>query len=291
MFTLLENKMLVPNLHLAVIEAPEIAAAVQPGQFVIIRPTEESERIPLSVSDWDAEQGTLTVIYMNVGRTTSQLAALPVGAALATVAGPLGHPMETDRYGHVVCVGGCYGIGSIYPTARKLKALGNRLTIVIEARSSYLLYWQQKLKSVSDDLYVITRDGSRGLTGHIHHLGEIISGLPEPVDRVIINGCNYLMMRGAEQTRPLAIPTVVSLNTLMIDGTGMCGVCRCTVAGATKFACVDGPHFDGHAVNWHELALRRQAYLRQEVQTLRSSRGEIKPVNVPVSKIQGGGAA
>ena len=174
----------------------------------------------------------------------------------------------------MVCVGGCYGIASLYPIARGLKALGNRVTMVVEARSSYLLFWQQKLKAVSDQLVVITRDGSRGLPGHINHLPGILAGLPVPADRVILNGCNYLMMRGSEETRPLGIRTIVSLNTLMIDGTGMCGVCRCTVAGSTKFACVDGPHFDGHEVDWDEITRRRQAYLREEVQTLRSSRGE-----------------
>jgi ferredoxin/flavodoxin---NADP+ reductase len=274
MARLLENKMLVPNLHLAVLEAPEVATAAQPGQFVIIRPGQESERIPLTISDWDIKQGTVSVVYLIVGKTTRELAALAAGMQVATVAGPLGNPLEMGQFGHVVCVGGCYGIASLYPIARGLKALGNRVTMVVEARSSYLLFWQQRLKAVSDQLVVITRDGSRGLPGHINQLPGILAGLPVPVDRVILNGCNYLMMRGSQETRPLGIRTIVSLNTLMIDGTGMCGVCRCTVAGTTKFACVDGPHFDGHEVDWDEIMRRRQAYLSEEVQTLRSSRGE-----------------
>jgi ferredoxin--NADP+ reductase len=274
MYTLLENKMLVPNLHQAVIEAPEVAASVKPGQFVIVRPMEGSERIPLTLSDWDAEKGTVSVVYMNVGRTTGQFASLSAGESVATVAGPLGHPMELDQFGHVVCVGGCYGIASIYPIARKLKEMGNRVTIVIEARSSYLLYWQKKLSRVCDQLVIITRDGSRGMQGHIQKLPEILAGLTVPANRVIVNGCNYLMMRASEETRPLGIRTIISLNTLMIDGTGMCGVCRCTVDGSTKFACVDGPHFDGHEVNWDEITRRRQAYLGEEVQTLRSSGGD-----------------
>ena len=281
MFCLLENRPLVPNLHLAVLAAPEVAAAAQPGQFIILRPGEESERIPLSISDWDAREGTVSVVYMVVGKTTAELAALPAGARVATVAGPLGNPMELGQFGHVACVGGCYGIASLYPVARALKQLGNRVTFVVEARSDTLLFWLPRLKAVSDQLVVITRDGSRstpqgsrGLAGHVNLLPGILAGLPAPVDRVILNGCNYLMMRGSEETRPLGIRTIVSLNTLMIDGTGMCGVCRCTVGGATKFACVDGPHFDGHAVNWDELSRRRQAYLREETQTLRSSRGE-----------------
>jgi ferredoxin--NADP+ reductase len=274
MFRLLENKMIVPNLHQAVVEAPDVAGAAQPGQFVIIRPTEESERIPLTISDWDTNRGTVTVVYMNVGNTTGQFAALDAGASVATVAGPLGNPMELGAFGHVVCVGGCYGIASLYPIMRGLKALGNRVTMIVESRSSYLLFWQQKLKTVCDQLVVITRDGSKGLPGHINNLQGVLASLPAPTDRVILNGCNYLMMRGAEETRPLGIRTIVSLNTLMIDGTGMCGVCRCTVAGSTKFACVDGPHFDGHEVNWDEITRRRQAYLREETLTLRSSKGE-----------------
>lgn len=274
MFALLENKMLVPNLYQATIEAPDVAQAARPGQFAIVRPREDSERIPLTLSDWDAKRGTVTLVYMHVGKTTGQLAALPAGGNVATLAGPLGNPMELGHFGHVVLVGGCYGIASIFPVARALKSLGNRVTIVTEARSSFLLFWGQKLKTACDQMLTITRDGSKGFPGHINNLREILARLPVPADRVILNGCNYLMMRGSEETRPLGIRTIVSLNTLMIDGTGMCGVCRCTVAGSTRFACVDGPHFDGHEVNWDEITRRRQAYLREEVQTLRSSRGE-----------------
>jgi ferredoxin--NADP+ reductase len=283
MFQILENKMLVPNLHLVTLLAPEVARAVKPGQFAILRAEEDGERIPLTISDWDVDKGTITLVYMNVGRTTQKLALLPVGAALPTIAGPLGNPIEIDHFGSVVCVGGCYGIASIYPIARALKEKGNRVIIVVEARSAYLLYWLEKLRKTADRLVVITRDGSRGLRGHISNLPGILAGLPapvdaanpvDPVDRIIINGCNYLMMRGSQESQPLHIKTVVSLNTLMIDGTGMCGVCRLTVNESTKFACVDGPHFDGHEVNWEELAQRRKAYLSEENQTVRSSRAE-----------------
>ena len=182
--------------------------------------------------------------------------------------------MPIDQFGNVLCIGGCYGIASIYPIARSLQASSNRVTIVIEARSAYLLYWQEKLKRVADRLIVITRDGSQGLRGHIGNLGKIIASLPAPVDRIIINGCNYLMMRGVQESQPLNIDTIVSLNTLMIDGTGMCGVCRLTVSSSTKFACVDGPHFNGHEVNWEELAQRRKAYLNEEVLPFKSSAAE-----------------
>jgi ferredoxin--NADP+ reductase len=269
---IIENKMLVPNLHQVTLHAPEIAQAALPGQFVILRAEEDGERIPLSIADWDLQKGTLTLVFMNIGRTTQKLASLPAGAVLPTLVGPLGNAMEIDRYGHVVCVGGCYGIASIYPIAKALKEKGNRVTIVIEGRSSYLMYWQDRLKKVANKLVIITRDGSQGLTGHIGSLPGIIAGLPGRVDRIIINGCNYLMMRGSEESQPLKIKTIVSLNTLMIDGTGMCGVCRVTINDSMKFACVDGPHFDGHEVNWDELAKRRQAYLSEEDQSVRTSR-------------------
>ena len=274
MSQILENKMLVPNLYQTTFQAPEIARSALPGQFVILRAEEDGERIPLTISDWDVNKGTITVVYMTIGRTTQKLSSLPVGGDVPTLVGPLGNPMEIGQFGHVVCVGGCYGIASIYPIARALKEKGNRVTIVVEGRSSYLLYWLDKLKKVSSKVITITRDGSQGIIGHINNLPGIIAGLPVPVDRIIINGCNFLMMRGSEESQPLNIRTIVSLNTLMIDGTGMCGVCRCTVGSSTKFACVDGPHFDGHEVNWDELAKRRKAYLSEEDQSVRSSQAQ-----------------
>lgn len=274
MVTILENRMIVPNLCVITVSAPEIAGSVQAGQFVILRVEEDGERIPLTVSDWDVDQGTITMVYMLVGKTTQRLATLTPQDTLPTVVGPLGKPMEIDLFGKVTCVGGCYGIASIYPIARALKAKGNHVTIMVEARSAYLLYWQEKLKSVSDRLIVITRDGSRGVTGHIGKLQTIFASPEARPDRVIVNGCNYLMMRTAQETAPLEIRTIVSLNTLMIDGTGMCGVCRVTVKSSTKFACVDGPHFDGHEVDWDELTQRRKAYLTEERQFLRSSQAQ-----------------
>jgi ferredoxin--NADP+ reductase len=264
--------MLVPNIRLLTIQAPDIAMALKPGHFVIVRAVDDGERIPLTAADWDVEMGTISVIYSIIGKSTQILAGLQPGCSLPTVAGPLGNPMEIDRFGSVLCVGGCYGIGSIYPIARQLKAVGNTVTIVIEARSSCLLYWVDRLRCISDRLVTITRDGSKGMRGHIGNLREIVASLPGPVDRMIINGCNFLMMRGSQESQPLGIKTIVSLNTLMMDGTGMCGVCRVTVDGSTKFACVDGPHFDGHQVDWEELAQRRKAYLNEETRLIRSSR-------------------
>jgi NAD(P)H-flavin reductase len=273
MFKLIENRMIVPNIHLLTLEAPAVAREMKPGQFVIVRAEDGGERIPLSVSDWDAEQGRVTVIVKNVGSTTDRLASLEAGVGIPTVVGPLGNPTEIEEFGTVLCLGGCYGIGSIFPIARALKERKNKVIAVIEARSSYLLFWEEKLAEVSDELIFITRDGTRGLRGHVRRVTEIIKS-SEPVNRMIINGCTFLLKRGSDVSRPLGIKTVVSLNPIMIDGTGMCGVCRVTVGSETKFACVHGPDFDGHQVDWAELLQRRKTYMREEIVPLRTSRCE-----------------
>lgn len=274
MFNVVESVMIVPNIHLLTFEAPAVARQVRPGQFVIVRVDEVGERIPLSVADWDAEKGTITICVMNVGRTTGRLAELEPGAGVPTVVGPLGNATEIENYGTVMCIGGCYGIGSIYPIARALKEKGNKVVVLLEARSSYLLYWESRYESLVDRLICITRDGTKGFRGHMSRLPEIIKSLGGPVDRIIINACTFGLKTGSEASRPLGIPTVVSLNPIMIDGTGMCGVCRVTVGGSTKFACVHGPDFDGHQVNWEELLQRRKAYMPEEVAPLRTSRSE-----------------
>ena len=274
MFKLIENRMIVPNMHLLTLEAPEVVRQMQPGQFVIVRADDGGERIPLSIADWDAEEGTVTVIVMNIGSTTDRLASLTAGVSLPTVVGPLGNPTEIEKFGTVLCLGGCYGIGSIFPIARALKEKGNRVITVIEARSSYLLFWEERLKEVSDEFICITRDGTKGHKGHVGRLTEIIKSSDKPVDRIIVNGCTFLLKRGSDMSRPLEIKTIVSLNPIMIDGTGMCGVCRVTVGKTTRFACVHGPDFDGHEVDWKELLQRRKTYMREEVIPLRTSRCE-----------------
>ncbi len=279
MFRVIDSRMIVPNVHLLTFEAPAVAHQVRPGQFVIVRPGEESERIPLSISDWDIAHNTITVSLLNVGKTTGEIASLRAGMSIPTLVGPLGNPTEIKEYGTVLCVGGCYGIGSIYPIVRALKEAGNKVIALLEARSSYLFYWEKRFEEIADRVLYITRDGTKGLRGHAGRLPEIIQTLDEPVHRIIINGCTFLLKRGSDASRPLSIPTVVSLNPIMIDGTGMCGVCRVTVGSATRFACVHGPDFDGHQVNWGELLQRRKAYLREEMIPLQSSRCEEHVIN------------
>ena len=200
MAKILENKMIVPNICMITISAPEIARSAQAGQFVIVRADEDGERIPLSISDWDANQGTITLVYVLIGKTTQRLATLTPKDNLPTVVGPLGNAMEIDKFGKVACVGGCYGLASIYPIARALKEKGNRVTIIVEGRSANLMFWQKKLKSASDELIVITRDGSQGVQGHIGNLQTLFARPGMMPDRVIVNGCNYLMMRTLQQS-------------------------------------------------------------------------------------------
>ena len=271
MYKVIERRMIVPNLHEFVVEAPEAARSVQPGNFVIVRPDENGERVPLSVADWNREAGTVTVIFMQVGASTAKLARLKPGDTIPTFAGPLGRETESENFGTVLCIGGCYGIGSLYPVVRSLKEKGNSVYVLLEARSTYLLYWQERYEKLADRMLAITRDGSSGYKGHLRRLSEIITLERIKPDRIIANGCTFQMMLVSEMTRPMGVKTMVNMNPIMIDGTGMCGVCRLTVAGKTRFACVDGPDFDGHDVDWNEFLNRRRTYAPEEVQPLRKS--------------------
>jgi ferredoxin/flavodoxin---NADP+ reductase len=271
MYRVIERRMIVPNMHEFVVEAPEVAKSISPGNFVIVRPDENGERVPLSGADWNRDAGTVTCIFMQVGASTSKLARLKPGDTIPTFAGPLGRETEIAHFGTVLCVGGCYGIGSVYPIARALKEKGNTIVSMLEARSSYLLYWQERFKEISDRVIEITRDGTTGYKGHLTRLSEILTLEKIKPDRVIVNGCTFQMMKVSEMTRPLGIKTMVNMNPIMIDGTGMCGVCRLSVAGKTRFACVDGPDFDGHEVDWKEFLNRRRTYNPEEVHPLRKS--------------------
>ena len=271
MYEVIERRMIVPNLHEFVVRAPAVAGSIRPGQFVIVRPDEPGERIPLSVAEWDPAAGTVTSIFMQVGASTAKLARLKPGRTIPTYAGPLGKPTVIDKFGTVLCVGGCYGIGSIYPVARALKEAGNKVYTFLEARSSYLLYWEEKLAAVSDGQFVVTRDGTKGRKGHIDTMPAILEEAGVRPDLVVVNGCTFLLMRTSELTKPLGWRTIVNMNPIMIDGTGMCGVCRLSVGGKMKFACVDGPEFDGHEIDWAEFLARRKSYNPEEVDPLRRS--------------------
>jgi len=264
MFEVISSEKLVPNLHMVTFQAPEIVETLKPGQFIIVRAGNDAERIPLSIADWDKEQGTLTVVFMIVGASTEKLAALQSGDTVPTLVGPLGRATEIDHFGTVVCVGGCYGLGTLFPIAKALYEKDNHIIAVLEARSHNLLYWQEKLEPYCRRLITITRDGTSGAKGHVKKSVELIKQSGITPNRVIANGCTYLVYRATQDYAQFDIPVIVSLNTIMIDGTGMCGVCRVTVDGKMKFACVDGPEFDGRLVDWEELFKRRKQYMEEE---------------------------
>ena len=268
---ILEQRMLVPNVNVLTVHAPAVARKIQPGQFIILRADEHSERIPLTVADWDREAGTVTCIFMQVGTSTQKLGAAKPGDRLPTFVGPLGHPMELENFGTVVLTGGCYGIGALYPAARKLKELGNTVIAMVEARGSFLLYWVDKYRPIADEVIISTFDGSKpGKKGEgpLHLADLLASG--RHVDRIFALGCTFMMYETAKATQPFGVKTIVSLNPIMIDGTGMCGACRVVVGGETKFACVDGPDFDAHQVDWELLLSRRKPYIESEAASLES---------------------
>lgn len=267
MYKILLREDLVPNVHLYKIEAPEVSRKAQAGQFIMIRIDENGERIPLTIADWDADEGSVTVVVMEVGTTTRRLAKLGTGDYLQDFVGPLGVPTHIDKYGHVVCVAGGFAVATIFPIAREMKKRGNKVTCILGARNKDLLFWEDRLKTVSDELVVTTDDGSYGRKGLVT---EPLKELCEQgkADRVIAIGPSIMMKFSSLTTQPYGVPTIVSLNPIMVDGTGMCGCCRVSVNRQTKFVCVDGPDFDGHQVDWDLLLARQKSYLDEEKDSL-----------------------
>jgi len=252
------------NVHRVVIKAPEIAHSIQAGQFVIVMGNEYSERIPLTVSDWNTDIGTITLYALELGISTLELARMKVGDSIYAVTGPLGVPSEIKNYGTVVLGGGCYGIGGIYPIAKACKEAGNKVISIIEARYSAMFYHEKELHAVSDQVLYATSDGSKGIKGKVEDVIREMLEKGVKIDQAFFIGCTQMLERCSAVTRPYAIPTKVALNSIMLDGTGMCGACRVSVEGETKFACVDGPEFDGHKVDWKGLNQRKSAYTEQE---------------------------
>jgi len=267
MYPIRRKERISPTNVLMIVRAPEIARKAQPGQFIILRIDECGERIPLTIADYDREQGTITIIFQEVGKTTRHLGSLEPGDTLATFAGPLGHPTEIETYGTVICVGGGVGIAPIYPIARALQEAGNTVLSIIGARTKELLFWEERMEAVSDELIVCTDDGSYGrealVTQPLQELLEV-----QQIDRVWAIGPAIMMKFCAQTTEPFGVPTIVSLNTIMVDGTGMCGGCRVQLDDGAKFVCVDGPEFDGHRVDWDLLLARQRFYQDEEQESL-----------------------
>jgi len=268
-YEILHKKTLSEVNKLMVIAAPEVARKARAGQFVIVRIGEHGERIPLTVADYDREEGTITIIFQEVGKTTMHLGTLEQGDELATFVGPLGHPTEIENYGTVVCVGGGVGIAPLYPIARALKEAGNTVVSIIGARNKELLFWEDEMRTVSDELIVCTDDGSYGRKALVTApLKELLEQRDGEIARVWAIGPAIMMKFCAATTEPFNVPTIVSLNTIMIDGTGMCGGCRVQLTDGAKFVCVDGPEFDAHQVDWDLLLARQRFYLEEEKQAV-----------------------
>ena len=264
MFRIIYRETLAAKIHLFKIEAPAVAKKAQPGQFVVVRVDERGERIPLTIADWDEKEGSVSMVFMEVGATTFRLAQLKAGESIADFVGPLGVPSDIEKFGTVVCVAGGVGVAVITPLAKALKENGNNIISILGARSKDLLFWEDKLRNASHQLIVTTDDGTYGRKGVVTQpLNELLER-GKKVDRVVAIGPTVMMKFCAKTTQPFGVKTIVSLNPIMVDGTGMCGCCRVSVAGATKFACVDGPDFDGHQVDWDLLAARQRIYLDEE---------------------------
>ncbi|MEI7883972.1 MAG: sulfide/dihydroorotate dehydrogenase-like FAD/NAD-binding protein [Clostridia bacterium] len=256
MYKIVKKEIFSPTVKLMDVYAPKIAAKCQAGQFIILRMDEKGERIPLTIGDYDRNQGTITIVFQEVGLSTKELGNMEVGDEILDFVGPLGHATEIENYGTVVCIGGGLGIAPVYPIARALKEAGNKVITIIGARNEELLFWEDKMRDASTELIVGTDDGSYGKKGFTTDLLRSVIAKGEKIDKVWAIGPVIMMREICKVTREFNLSTIVSMNTIMVDGTGMCGACRLSVGNETKFACVDGPEFDGLLVDW-DLAMRR----------------------------------
>lgn len=265
MYKIRRKETLSDAIKLMEIHAPHVAKKAKAGQFIIVRIDESGERIPLTIADFDREEGTITIIFQEVGKSTMHLGRLKVGDEVSSFAGPLGHPTEIENYGTVICIGGGVGIAPIFPIARSLKEAGNTVISIIGARNKGLLFWEDKMRAVSDELVVCTDDGSYGRKSLVTEpLKELLDDREKNIARVWAIGPAIMMKFVTLATKPYNVSTTVSLNTIMIDGTGMCGGCRVLLEDGAKFVCVDGPEFDGHKVDWNNLLSRLQFYKEEE---------------------------
>lgn len=267
MYEIVEKRTLNPMTKMMVIKAPDVARVCKPGQFMMIRVNETGERFPLTVADFDRKEGTVTIVYQEVGKSTKLLGSKNKGDHILDFVGPLGKPTHAEKVGTVVAIGGGCGTAIAFPVARAFKEAGNYLITINGARSSSLLLYREEMKSISDETYETTDDGSCGVHGFVTNvLGDLIQE-GRQIDLVFAVGPVPMMKFVAKTTEAKKIPTIVSLNSIMVDGTGMCGACRVQVGGAMKFACVDGPEFDGHQVDFNDLMGRLNAYVDLEAQS------------------------
>ncbi|HOV79841.1 MAG TPA: sulfide/dihydroorotate dehydrogenase-like FAD/NAD-binding protein [Bacillota bacterium] len=268
MYRILRKTRLSPTIHLVEVAAPAVARKAEAGHFIILRLTEKGERIPLTIADFDREKGTVTCVFQEAGKTTIELGSLREGDSISDFVGPLGTPSHIENFGRVVCVGGGVGVAPVYPIARSLKAAGNEVIGIMGARTGALLFWEDRMRAVSNALHVCTDDGSYGRKGFVTDILKEIAEDDEKPDLCIAIGPLPMMKAVCDLTKKYNLKTLVSLNSIMVDGTGMCGSCRVTVGGETKFTCVDGPEFDGHKVDFAEMIRRSVIYRDQEKRSM-----------------------
>jgi ferredoxin/flavodoxin---NADP+ reductase len=263
-YKILKKQVLSDLVTLMEVSAPQVTRKAKAGQFVIVRAREESERIPLTIADFDRAAESVTLVIQQVGKSTMQMCQMNAGEQFATVAGPLGHPTEIEKYGTVVCVGGGVGIAPVYPITRALKEAGNHVISIIGARNQSLLFWEDKMRAVSDELIVCTDDGSYKRKALVTEPLKELLEAHKDISHIWAIGPAIMMKFVAATTKPYSVPTIVSLNTIMIDGTGMCGGCRVLTTDGAQFVCVDGPEFDAHKVDWDVMMQRMQFYRSEE---------------------------
>ena len=265
MYRILKKQALSPGILEYDIEAPRVAKKALPGQFIVLRVNEEGERVPLTIADFDREKGIVTILFQVVGASTELLASLQEGDSILDFVGPLGQPSElSDHMGTVVFVGGGIGVAPVYPIARAAHELGNKVISILGAKTKDILIFEDRMRAISDEVLITTDDGSYGIKGFVTNAIEELIKRGEKIDQVTAIGPGVMMKSVAEATRPYGSKTIVSLNPIMVDGTGMCGGCRVQVGEEMKFACVDGPEFDGHLVDFHGLMARGRMYRTQE---------------------------
>ena len=263
-YRILEKLELTPQIKQVRIHAPEIAGKAKPGQFVIVRVDEEGERIPLTLATWNSAEGSITLIFQEVGVSTKKLGCLQVEDEIRNIAGPLGKPSEVKNYGLAAVVCGGVGTAAAYPIAKALKEAGNKVVTILGARTNDLIIMEEEMQQVSDELHISTDDGSKGCKGFVSDVLKTLISKNYQFDVVYAIGPPMMMRTTSEVTRPFGIKTIVSLNPIMVDGMGMCGACRVSVDGFTKFACVDGPEFDAHKTDFDGLIKRLRIYPSEE---------------------------
>jgi ferredoxin--NADP+ reductase len=268
MFRIIKKQELSEKITLFDIEAKDIAKKAEPGNFILLITHEEGERIPMTIADFDRDKGTITIVFQKVGKTTFQLGSLNEGDGISNVVGPLGHPSNIKNFGTVICVGGGVGIAPLYPVTRALRLAGNRIYSIIGARTRSLFFWEERMREVSDDLIITTDDGSYGRKALVTvPLDELLRENKE-IGLVYAIGPVIMMKSACKTTEKYKVQTIVSLNSIMVDGTGMCGGCRVNISGKRRFCCVDGPEFDGHEVDFDLIMKRQKMYADEEKRSL-----------------------